>query len=32
MIVSWAIGEYLSLFLRSLLVGPIIMIVSWAVG
>ena len=28
MIVSWAVGEYLSLFLRSILAGFVIMIVS----
>ena len=29
--VSWAIEKYFSLFLRSILAGPIIVIVSWAV-
>ena len=29
--VSWAIEKYFSLILRSILAGPIIVIVSWAV-
>ena len=30
-IVSWVIGEYLSLFFRSILAGPMIAIASWAI-